>query len=206
VSAISSGLTIELTCRHCGQPYTPTREDLARGPETYHRCLACRPLVPPSLRAGTSARLSRLCGALAGWPARSLLGMCVMPARFPGDRHGESPSLPAAHAGDLRPRLHQSLRPGGTRGVSASVSRRRADLVHLAPPALALAARDGMTPLHAGRQPFGTLMGGNMGVFFLLERDAAMPTHCLAGAMALVQPHVAATASTVLVARKDRSG
>jgi hypothetical protein len=36
-------LLIELHCRLCGRAYVPTREDLARGPETYHRCLSCRP-------------------------------------------------------------------------------------------------------------------------------------------------------------------
>ena len=30
-------LLIELHCRLCGRAYVPTREDLARGPEVYHR-------------------------------------------------------------------------------------------------------------------------------------------------------------------------
>jgi hypothetical protein len=34
--------TIELHCRLCGKPYTPTADDLRRGPETYHRCPDCR--------------------------------------------------------------------------------------------------------------------------------------------------------------------
>jgi hypothetical protein len=36
-------MPIEISCRTCGQPYVPTREDLARGPEFYYRCPACRP-------------------------------------------------------------------------------------------------------------------------------------------------------------------
>jgi len=39
----STPVLIELTCRLCGAAYTPTREDLVRGPEVYHRCPACRP-------------------------------------------------------------------------------------------------------------------------------------------------------------------
>jgi len=35
-------MLIELTCRRCRQPYTPTRDDIRRGPEVYHRCPACR--------------------------------------------------------------------------------------------------------------------------------------------------------------------
>jgi uncharacterized OB-fold protein len=38
-----SPILIELHCRNCGRAYVPTREDLARGPEVYHRCPECRP-------------------------------------------------------------------------------------------------------------------------------------------------------------------
>jgi hypothetical protein len=37
-------MPIELTCRTCGQPYVPSREDLARGSEVYRHCPACRPV------------------------------------------------------------------------------------------------------------------------------------------------------------------
>jgi hypothetical protein len=36
-------MTIELTCRICGRCYTPTDDDIRRGPEVSHRCLDCRP-------------------------------------------------------------------------------------------------------------------------------------------------------------------
>jgi hypothetical protein len=40
-------MVIELTCRVCGKPYTPTVDDIRQSPETYHRCPACRPPVKP---------------------------------------------------------------------------------------------------------------------------------------------------------------
>jgi hypothetical protein len=39
----ASVVLIEITCRACGQTYTPTAEDFCRGPEVYQRCPACRP-------------------------------------------------------------------------------------------------------------------------------------------------------------------
>jgi len=35
-------MTIEMTCRTCGELFTPSREDIAAGPATYRRCEACR--------------------------------------------------------------------------------------------------------------------------------------------------------------------
>jgi hypothetical protein len=37
-------MLIEITCRRCGQAYTPTVDDFRRGPEVYQRCPACRPV------------------------------------------------------------------------------------------------------------------------------------------------------------------
>jgi len=39
----AGGIAIQLHCRLCGRPYTPTADDIRRGPETYHRCPSCRP-------------------------------------------------------------------------------------------------------------------------------------------------------------------
>jgi hypothetical protein len=39
----TGNVAIELACRVCHRLYTPTAEDLRRGPEVYHRCPACRP-------------------------------------------------------------------------------------------------------------------------------------------------------------------
>jgi hypothetical protein len=39
---MTRGYVIELTCRLCRQPYAPSRDDIRRGPETYHRCPECR--------------------------------------------------------------------------------------------------------------------------------------------------------------------
>ena len=36
-------MLIEIVCRRCGQTYTPTAEDVRRGPEVYQRCPDCRP-------------------------------------------------------------------------------------------------------------------------------------------------------------------
>jgi hypothetical protein len=45
---MTSPLQIELTCRLCGRRYTPTADDIRRGPEVYHRCPACRPQTAPA--------------------------------------------------------------------------------------------------------------------------------------------------------------
>jgi hypothetical protein len=44
-------MAIELTCRICGKPYTPTKADIQAGPETYHRCPTCRPDPVATARA-----------------------------------------------------------------------------------------------------------------------------------------------------------
>jgi len=36
-------MTIELTCRKCGQPFTPTTEALRTGPPHWWYCVRCRP-------------------------------------------------------------------------------------------------------------------------------------------------------------------
>jgi hypothetical protein len=36
-------MLIKLYGRLCGRAYVPTREDIACGPEVYHRCPECRP-------------------------------------------------------------------------------------------------------------------------------------------------------------------
>jgi len=33
---------LEMTCRVCGEPFVPTRDDIAAGPEIYRRCPVCR--------------------------------------------------------------------------------------------------------------------------------------------------------------------
>jgi hypothetical protein len=35
-------MPIEICCRSCGQPFTPTAEDLRRGPPHWWHCPACR--------------------------------------------------------------------------------------------------------------------------------------------------------------------
>ena len=35
-------MLIELTCRVCHKPYTPTMDDIRRGAEVYKRCPSCR--------------------------------------------------------------------------------------------------------------------------------------------------------------------
>ncbi len=32
----------EMTCRTCGEPFTPTGPDIIAGPDTYWYCLVCR--------------------------------------------------------------------------------------------------------------------------------------------------------------------
>jgi len=38
-------MTIEMTCRDCRRPFTPTREDIVRGPSVYRTCPACRAIA-----------------------------------------------------------------------------------------------------------------------------------------------------------------
>lgn len=38
-------MPIETTCRRCGAPYTPTRDDIVKGPEYWRLCPNCRPLA-----------------------------------------------------------------------------------------------------------------------------------------------------------------
>ena len=38
----TGAFTIELTCRVCRKPYTPTPAEVRRGPTIYHRCPDCR--------------------------------------------------------------------------------------------------------------------------------------------------------------------
>jgi hypothetical protein len=33
---------IQLHCRKCGEPFTPSREDMVKGPEVYRLCKPCR--------------------------------------------------------------------------------------------------------------------------------------------------------------------
>jgi len=33
---------LEMTCRDCGEPFVPTRDDIAAGPDVYRRCPSCR--------------------------------------------------------------------------------------------------------------------------------------------------------------------
>jgi len=35
-------MMIEMTCRVCREPFVPTRDDIAAGPDTYRRCPPCR--------------------------------------------------------------------------------------------------------------------------------------------------------------------
>jgi hypothetical protein len=50
-------MTIELLCRHCGAPFTPTKQALVRGPHFYRDCPSCRAamLGSPDPSAPTSA-------------------------------------------------------------------------------------------------------------------------------------------------------
>jgi len=35
-------MAIEMTCRVCGEPFVPTREDILAGPDVYRTCPGCR--------------------------------------------------------------------------------------------------------------------------------------------------------------------
>lgn len=35
-------MTMEMTCRTCGEPFTPTGPDIIAGPDTYWYCPSCR--------------------------------------------------------------------------------------------------------------------------------------------------------------------
>ncbi len=35
-------MPLEMTCRTCGEPFTPTRDDIAAGPDVYRTCPDCR--------------------------------------------------------------------------------------------------------------------------------------------------------------------
>jgi len=50
----STPLLIELTCRLCGRPYTPTADDIRRGPTIYHRCPSCRPADVAGEKSGVA--------------------------------------------------------------------------------------------------------------------------------------------------------
>ena len=39
---------IELTCRRCGEAFTPTHEAIIRGPDWYWLCPRCRPDSEPT--------------------------------------------------------------------------------------------------------------------------------------------------------------
>jgi hypothetical protein len=49
---------VELTCGGCGDPYTPTRDDLLRGSEWYRKCPECRDGESKSLPAHAYPRAS----------------------------------------------------------------------------------------------------------------------------------------------------
>jgi hypothetical protein len=40
--ARTAGLLIEIHCRICGKPFSPTADDVRRGPQWYRRCPNCR--------------------------------------------------------------------------------------------------------------------------------------------------------------------
>lgn len=44
-------MPIEIACRRCGQPFTPTTEDLRRGPPVWWYCPACRQPEDPKVPA-----------------------------------------------------------------------------------------------------------------------------------------------------------
>jgi predicted amidophosphoribosyltransferase len=48
--------TVVITCRQCGQEYSPTRVDIVRGPAVYRTCSECRTESPEHARCRECGR------------------------------------------------------------------------------------------------------------------------------------------------------